>query len=209
VRVLKVLLFLIFILGGVAAMGNENKFDSGVGHVILPVRVGDETHSIAVPPDTDLGDLHSALLDHMGINPSELPQKQPTKEGSLEYSEPFRQAAAKTWEAAGNGRMSREAGFALDKDWNAGPIQSHDRSAGDKNGSLAIKVEPDSMGTLHTHEDIGNDQPSETDIQAAKKSKTQMYVVSRTGLWSVDGRNGGKVTQVFSNPNWLNPKKKK
>jgi len=39
-----------------------NELDSG--HVILPVLHPDgEVHNIAVPPDTDLGAFHAALLD--------------------------------------------------------------------------------------------------------------------------------------------------
>jgi len=44
-------------------MPGEKTFDSG--HVIVPVRHPDtgEMHHIAVPPDTDMGDFHSALMD--------------------------------------------------------------------------------------------------------------------------------------------------
>ena len=44
-------------------MADENKFDSG--HVIVPVLHpgSGDVHTIAVPEDTSLEDLHSALSD--------------------------------------------------------------------------------------------------------------------------------------------------
>jgi hypothetical protein len=61
-------------------------------------------------------------------------------------------------------------------------------------------VSPSASGTVHTHPSTGgfSDKPSKNDIEAAKQTKKNVWVVSQSGLWSVDAN--GAVTNVFSDP---------
>jgi hypothetical protein len=184
-------------------MANENKFDSGVGHVVLPVRVGDETHHIAVPPDTELHDLHSALLDHVGVNPSELPQKQPTADGAVENSPLFRTTARKAWDESVSGMdPTTEAAFEVDKTGATGLIRT-ERSPKGSIPKDRVEADPDSLGVVHTHPNAFTHGPSDNDIAAAKKAHKTIWVVSSGGLYSVDP--GGNVEHVYKDPNWLPP----
>jgi hypothetical protein len=159
--ILKIFLFASVFSG--ATMANDN-FDSG--HAVIPVlHPNGEIHSVAAPPDTELADLHSSLMaagySHPAIDTQE---KQPTREGSLEYSDEFRSAAKKAYDLSGDGRLNREAGFSVDKSGVPGPMQYNDMKHGDESGSLAIQTEPSALGTLHTHRDVGNPQPSPHDV---------------------------------------------
>jgi hypothetical protein len=44
-------------------------------------------------------------------------------------------------------------------------------------------------------------KPSKNDIEAAKQTKKNVWVVSQSGLWSVDP--SGNVANVYSDPDWM------
>jgi hypothetical protein len=188
----------LFLFSGVSLMANDN-FDSG--HVVLPVANpnGGVDH-IAVPADTDLGDLHSALSDAGYQHPAlDTPVASPTKEGSLEYSEPFRKAAR---DAVGASRnfTGNESGFATDASGRPGKTQTS-IGEGSNTHHLAIVTPAGAEATLHTHpKHTGADEPSDDDIKIAKKGHHTVYIASSGGLFAVD-RNGS-VTRVFENADW-------
>jgi hypothetical protein len=53
---------------------------------------------------------------------------------------------------------------------------------------------------------LPSDKPSPQDVQAAQKTKTTVYVISRTGLWAV--APDGKITKPFYFPEDVGNKKK-
>jgi hypothetical protein len=190
----------------------ENKYDSGTGHVVLPIlhSGSGEVHDIAIPANTDPGELHDALLNgnyhgpspYLGPNVDALghPKKGPSRSGVLENSPEFKKAASAVWEAAGRGRNTSESGTYLDQDLERGPIVSSNTE-----GKMSLVVPKDAQSTLHTHPDHFNGtqaggQPSDVDIATAKKLGKSVYVVSKSGLQVVE--KDGKVTNVFNNPDW-------
>ena len=75
--------------------------------------------------------------------------------------------------------------------------------------NVSMQVSPDKYATLHAHPSTHgwSDQPSANDVEIANKSHRVVYVVSRSGLWSVDP--AGKVEQVFESPTWMTDKNPK
>jgi hypothetical protein len=179
----------------------ENKFDSG--HAILPVLHPDsgEVHNIAVPTDTSLSDLHSALAEDYA-HPALASAKQPTAEGAIENSEDFRAAARKAWGGAGSGLLNNEGRVVINKQ---GAPTVLPTSLG--SGS-SFQVPTDSFGTLHTHPDRKQQDPSDQDISTVKSSHKPMYIVSSRGLYMVRASDG-KAMQIFQGTDWMKDKKKK
>ncbi len=188
---------------------NEPTFDSG--HVILPVAhpTGD-VHNVAVPSDTDLADLHSALGDsgyhHDLSDISQIaPQKQPTAAGALENSDDFRNQSKAAWDAVNKGgNPFAESGFSVYGDGGASSLHTevHPQTSGmPMQWKDKIAYGKDDFGIVHTHPNASSDKPSANDVEAAKKIKKPIYVTSRTGLWVATP--DGKVTQVFKSPTWM------
>jgi len=186
-------------------MANENKFDSGTPHVVVPVYHSgeDAIHSIAVPEDIGLGDLHSALMDG-GYAPIESSTKQPTAEGAEENRPAFREAARKAWNASASGMLKQEAGFIDYKN----PLFKPEQLPVQKGAEMKIDVPNDAFATAHTHPNERQQDPSVQDIDTAKKYGKPVYVVSRQGLYMVRPSDG-KVIQVFKGTDWMDEKKKK
>lgn len=182
-----------------------NNFDSG--HAIIPVtHPSGEMHMIAVPEDTDMADFHAALGD-AGYH-HDLPQ--PTREGAIEYSPEFREAAGKAVQAVANfSKKGTEAGFAVNKSGKpahtpAGkPIIQYNPSG----RHLSIVSQPDDVATLHTHPADADSKPSPGDIDSTKKSRKVTMVASSNGLYEVDPE--GNVQQVFKSPTWYSDKEPK
>jgi hypothetical protein len=193
---------------------DENKYGSGVGHVVVPVyHAGDnEVHSVAVPANTSLPEFHDALLDAgyhgsappylgAGVDASGRPKAGPSKAGVLENSEKFKAAAKAIYEASGRGRNPNEAGTYLDQNLDRGPI-----AVSNTEGKMSLTVPADATSTLHTHPSHFNGAtasplPSGTDVDTAKKLKRSVYVVSPEGLSVVEG--DGKVTNIYNDSGWL------
>lgn len=176
-----------------------DKFDSG--HVVLPVaHPTGEVHDIAFPADTPLAEVHNVLSDYH--------QPEPTKEGSMEHSAQFKSDAAKAWGSAASGLLKREAAYSIGRDGKAGIMTTHDTPAGET-PNVTMQISPSTMATLHTHptDSRWSDKPSGNDIEVAKQSHRVVYVVSQSGLWSVDP--AGKVEQVFKSPTWMSDKNPK
>jgi hypothetical protein len=148
----------------------ENKFDSGTPHAVLPILHPEtgEIHNIAVPSDTDLSELHSALSDAGYEHPALDLHQQPTKEGSLEYSDAFRKAAK---DAVGASRnfTGNESGFAVDVNGQPGKTQTSIGAGSQNSHHLAIAAPSNAEAALHTHPmRTGADEPSADDIKIAK-----------------------------------------
>jgi hypothetical protein len=178
----------------------DNRFDSGTPHVVLPVKTVDgDIHNVAVQPDTDLQDLHTALAsDPTYAHP--FPSEQPAKEGSIEYDPRFRKAASDAWERVGNGSAKAESGFVIGRTGGtvpAGVAPGH---------SLQLTNLPGGVGNLHTHQNGAYQGPSDADIQDAKNDKEHRtyYVASKGGLYSVN--HAGEITHIFSNTDWASSK---
>jgi hypothetical protein len=199
-RVLISIILSVFL--GAVVVANENKFDSD--HVVVPVaHPSGELHNIAVPEDTNIQEFHSSLLasDYHLLTP----ETQPTAEGSIEHSAEFKNTAKNAWVMGELGRKSGEAGTYLDSKGAPGKLNWHDSPRGE-NANVKITEPVDAMGSIHTHPNDRTDKPSADDIAIAKRVHKTIFVVSRSGLWSVDP--SGDTTQVFKNPNWMDEKKK-
>jgi hypothetical protein len=188
-------------------MPNENtnpKYDSG--HVIVPVLHPDswEIHNIAVPEDTSLSELHSALSDagyeHPSLNAA-LPSDQPTAEGSMEHSKEFRQAASKIWDDVNHGVEKGEAAVMMRP---SGPDyvgkQWTETAAGGR--SMHLDVPSDTQALIHTHPNLGLPTLSPRDTATMNNLRTPVFAVSKDGLWTVDKDN--KPYRVFSGTDWMN-----
>jgi hypothetical protein len=189
-------------------MANENKYDSG--HVIVPVlHPSGDVHHVAVPEDTDLKDLHSALVD----SDYHFPTTSPTAEGALENTPDFREAAKKAYSSVGYGDLPQEAGFMVSKTGKVSPPQlGKEIASGETSGSTTFQIPPEGVfATVHTHprptmNKRWTQEPSPPDTEVAKKFKQNVYVITTSGLWQVEP--SGKVNHVFTNSDWMKTKKK-
>jgi len=206
-------------------MANENDYSGANRHVVVPVlhSGSGEVHNVAVPANTPIPEFHDALLDggYHGEGNVKPPQWMPTpyfdpkvdfqtgkprvwgptKEGVVENSPEFKSAAAAVWKAANEGRDSNEAGTYLDGKTERGPI-----SISDQEGHMTLQVPKDAASTIHSHPNHfkgqqAGGQPSQQDIETAKKLGKSVYVVSKSGLQVVE--KDGKITSVYSNPDWM------
>jgi hypothetical protein len=192
-------------------MANE-KYDGG--HVVLPVlHPTGEVHNISVPEDTNLKDLHGALTDeyaHADFGTG----KQPTADGALENDPAFKRAASQAWSEVSYGDLPQESGFMVGRDGKMSPVQKG-KEIGSKEttGSTTFHIPPEGVfATVHTHPRPSLNknwvqQPSQPDIDVAKKEKQNVYVVSQQGLFLVEP--SGNVVHVFNNNDWMREKKKK
>jgi hypothetical protein len=119
----------------------------------------------------------------------------------LENSPEFKKAATDVWKAAGEGRNSNESGTYLDQNNERGPIATSNTE-----GKMSLVVPREAESTIHSHPNHAGSsmmggQPSETDIATAKKLGRSVYVVSKSGLQVVE--KDGKVTSIYSNPDWM------
>jgi hypothetical protein len=172
-------------------------------HVVIPVlHPSGDVHSVAVPADMSVADMHSHLVGsgyaapdidapkmsnptpYWGANVDNQgrPKAGPTKEGTVEYDPKFKDTAARVWAQANFGRDSNESGTYLDQNLDRGPI-----ATSNTDGKMSLQVPNDAPYTIHTHPDhfkggAAGGQPSETDIATAKKTGKYVYVVSRSGL---------------------------
>ena len=74
-------------------------------------------------------------------------------------------------------------------------------------GHLEQDLNADTTLALHVHPNTGDPKPSKNDIEIAKKTGKQIYVLSQQGLYGVDGK--GQVTLVKSGTSWMNAKGRK
>jgi hypothetical protein len=201
--------------GGTMPETTAPTYDSGPPHVVLSVaHPNGEIHDVAVPADTDLESLHSALGDggyHHDLSDIEklAPQKQPTASGALENSDDFRNQSKAAWDAVNKGgNPYTESGFSVYGDGGSSSLHTevHPQGAG-MAGPQRDKISygPTDFAIQHTHPNASSDKPSANDVEAAKKIKKPIYVTSRTGLWMASP--DGKVTQVFKSPTWFSDKK--
>lgn len=185
-------------------MANENttKWDSG--HVIVPVLHPDsgEVHNIAVPEDTSLSELHTALGDagyeHPGITTAE---PGPTEEGTLEESPEFQKANQEIFDSMNHGKTKGENAAYLyaNKPATITGEQFNETAGGGR--SMHINVPDDAVALTHVHPDLGQPQLSPADIKVMRDHKIPVYAVSKAGLFSIDG--DGKTYQVFKGTDWL------
>jgi hypothetical protein len=187
-------------------MANET-FDSGKPHVVLPVaNTSGGVDRIAVPADTEISDLHNSLsaagYEHPSIDEH---LAGPTKEGSLEYSAPFRKVAASAWSTSGGGTLRGEAGTYLDAEGQPSKVQW--QPEGDSQAKMQMSVPRSAPYLIHTHPNDRGSKPSPADIRSAKEKHKTIYVTSKAGLFAVDP--AGKVSQVFKSPSWASDKNPK
>ena len=183
------------------SVSNGSDFYSGASQpVVVPVyhAGNDEVHQIAVPPDTDMGDLHNALVD-AGYAPS-IPSndKGPTADKAEENTPIFKAAALAAWTAAGNGQLEEEAGFVDPIDRRQTPNQI----PAQRGRELAWSQPKAAFASVHTHPRYAQDDPSNEDIALAKKVNQPVYVVSKQGLFMVRPSDG-KVSKVFDGTDWM------
>lgn len=188
-----------------------NNFDSGNPHVVLPILHGGsgEIHNLAVPTNTDLGDLHSALNSSGYAAP--LANPQPTAAGAIENSDQFRNQSNAAWKAVDKGfNTYAESGFAIDKYGNASPLRTQVTPKMPGQTTIdrdKITYKTSDTGVVHTHPYNSVPGPSQNDIAAAKKIGKTIWVTSQGGLYSVE--KDGTITHVFKSENWMNEPVKK
>ena len=130
-------------------MANET-YDSGKGHVVLPVlHPSGDVHDIAVPEDTPIADLHSALAGEYSHPAIEAHEKQPTADGALENSDSFRKTAASLRMTARAGEGHGEASTYLDAQGNPGKVGWN--PAGDDTRGSAHVVTPANAALRSAH----------------------------------------------------------
>ncbi len=174
-----------------------NKFDSGPA--IIPVlHPSGEVHNIEVPPDMPLADLHASLENY--YQPA-----QPTREGAIENSPAFRQAAKEAWAKTQYGNRPEEAAFAVNKQGQTSPIGVTEITPGRQYaGSGRIPISGNTFATLHTHPSNPRNidpRPSDVDVASAQTTGLPTYVASKEGLFMIRPSDG-KVIQVFTNDDW-------
>jgi hypothetical protein len=163
-------------------------------------------HDVEVPTNLKMSDLHDALLD------SDYHTPQPTADGAVENSPTFKKAAsdlyARTTANKETGvNQGREWGYVVGSNGEIGKTISGYNDPNSLNGHLHFEVGKNDMGTVHTHDMYHQSDPSTDDIDAAKKAKKTIWVVSRDGIWAVDP--GGSKTRVYSSPGDMANKNKK
>ncbi len=186
-------------------MPNETKFEYGNPHVIIPIVHPDsgEVHNIAVPEDTDLGDLHSALSDagyeHPGITTAE---SGPTEEGTLEESPEFQKATRQIFDSMNHGKTKGENAFFMDKNKNAKITgeQFNETAAGGR--SMKLDVPTDTAYINHVHPDLGTAEPSPKDRETSQNFGVPVYAVSKHGLYMARPSDG-QVVKVFDGTDWM------
>ena len=133
---------------------------------------------------------------------------QPTREGALEYSPVFRDAAAKAWAKVGYGNKPRpeqgnpEAGFTVGRNGNIGAPLFHSQEFG--HGEMQIPYDDNTLAVFHTHSDPWTRRPSSGDEASAKSQKMQIYTATKDGLF-LTGPDG-KTIQVFNRDDWATKK---
>ena len=182
----------------------ENKYNSGVARVVLPVATASgDIHQIAVPPDLPLPDFHDALLDagyHLGGD------QQPSPLGALEMQPKFKEQVARAWESIGNGTHESESDFLVNDDGTMSKIHEEPDNA-KLNGHISVKAPAGTFAVVHTHNLHLSPKPSTGDIESAKKWGHPIYVASRDGLYVIDP--AGNVTHVYNSIDDLTKKAKK
>jgi hypothetical protein len=70
-------------------------------------------------------------------------------------------------------------------------------------------MSPQAAGSVHSHPTLPgfSDKPSKNDIEVAKQTKKNVWVVSSSGLWNVDP--SGEVSNVYQSPTWFKDKEPK
>lgn len=187
---------------------SENKYGNPQPHVVLPVLHPDsnEIHNIAVPADTDLGELHKSLSDagyeHPALNDAiDAHAAQPTEEGTLEESPEFQKANRQIFDSMNHGKTKGEnaAYIYANKPSTITGEQFNETAGGGR--SMHINVPDDAVALTHVHPDLGQPQLSPADIKVMRDHKIPVYSVSKAGLFSIDG--DGKTYQVFKGTDWL------
>ena len=128
---------------------------------------------------------------------------QPTESGAEERQQKFIEAARTAWGNAASGTLRKEAGFIDYKN----RLQEPDQTEPSRNNELEQRVPKSAFATVHTHSNERQPDPSDADIQVAKKIGKPVYVISREGLYMVRPSDG-KVMQVFQGTDWMKDKKK-
>jgi hypothetical protein len=140
-----------------------------------------------------------------------IPAPQPRASGAVEFTPAFRAATGKAFQSTSGGlNKGEEAGFEVRRDGSTGPITNNYDGAAEQVargtvGHLKQTATPNTLALVHTHPQDGFAGPSSEDIAAAKKSGKVLEVASRGGLWSIGP--DGKVTQIYNNQDFMNPKK--
>jgi hypothetical protein len=186
----------------------EKQFDSG--HAVLPIKTVDgDVHNVAIPTDTSLESLHASLSNDPTYLHTDFPTPQPDKNGVLELSPKFRQAAASTViktnaQSAQNSGVGLEAGFTVGNDGKPSAITTQRDVSDESRGHMRQYVGPKDLGALHTHDSRHSDTPSTDDQKAARETKKRVFVTSRSGLYEIDAQGG--VTHVYKSPSWMTDK---
>jgi proteasome lid subunit RPN8/RPN11 len=103
--------------------------------------------------------------------------------------------------------LRKEAGFIDYKD----RLREADQTVPSHDNRLEQNVPSSAFATFHTHpnESVGGQpDPSDADIQVAKKIGKPVYVNSEKGLFEVRPSDG-KVIHVFKSPTWYSDKNPK
>ena len=194
------LLFLCLLLTGGKGKVMPNDFYNGSTTVVPVLHKGEGVvHNIEVPTDLPVADLHQSLLDS-GYHGTDAA---PTEAGAEENTSKFREAAKQSWANAASGTLRKEAGFIDYKN----RLQEPDQTEPSRNNELEQRVPKSAFATVHTHSNERQPDPSDADIQVAKKIGKPVYVISREGLYMVRPSDG-KVMQVFQGTDWMSEKKK-
>jgi hypothetical protein len=189
----------------------ENKFDSG--HAVLPIKTVDgDVHNVAIPIDTTLESLHDSLSSDPTYLHTDFPTPQPDKNGVLELSPKFRQAALSAMiktnaQSLQNSGVGLEAGFTVGNNGEPSAVTTMKDESDESRGHMRQYVGPNDFAAVHSHDLRHADTPSEQDRDAARTSGKRIFITSRSGLYEINAQGG--VTRVFSSPSWMTDKSPK
>jgi hypothetical protein len=142
----------------------------GVPHVIMPVlHPSGDVDRIAVPADTPLADVHSALSDYYH-------QAQPDAQGSVENNPVFKNAAAQAVAAMHasemRGRGGHEAGFSMSRTGQASKVDIQPDEEASGKGHMTQTFPANTIGSLHTHDSGHKDIPGQDNHLCGVKNRT-------------------------------------
>lgn len=188
-----------------------NKVECDAAAVAI-LEAGSELGSVDDLDEALLSPMIPVLTDEYGHSRLEVPLKQPDAERALENTPEFREAARKAWASVSYGDLPQEAGAMILPDGKATRIQvGKEIGSTERRGSIVFRIPADGVFvTIHTHPrpTAGKrwiQEPSQVDIDLARKNRENVYVVTSSGLWQVEP--DGKVNHLFVNNDWMRGRK--
>lgn len=170
------------------------KYDSGKPVVLSIVHPDEGLTHVAIPEDTSLSELHSALGQAGYFHPAlETKQDGPDASGALENTSDFKNAVRKVWAESQNGNIPAEAAALIQNNGKSIPLPVE---PGYKH---SMTINQNTFATMHSHPNDREGRPGpdgqDRDVANAKQTHRTFYVVSKSGIWAI--APDGSVTHPY------------